>query len=145
LDGVPRNAPFVEENHMMQIQTFHQVLKSVAIAGFTMSAFLLPSISFAGPPDELYAKCVNDSNRTQMRDERNFCDDHATGPMMGADYNVGIFRPCNARDEEDICTGSEKPVCVPSTCGDLDPLECGKCTDEFGCPSKYLCSGAPGS
>ena len=81
-----------------------------------------------GPPDELYAACVNPDDRAAIRAERNLCDDHATGNFIGNPYNVGIFRPCTPPELEAGSGSCE----LESMCSEVE-------TD------RYLCLGAPGT
>ena len=108
------------------------MLKSVAIAGFTLGAFLLPSIAFAGAPDPLYSECVDDSDRSIVRALRNECDDIATQGMSTDPYNVGIYRPCTPNDATDGGMSSLGICIAGSSC-------------EKGSLTEYVCLGAPGT
>jgi hypothetical protein len=95
-------------------------IKCFAITCLVGGALLLgASVSHAAGAPDLIAiiDCVNESDRSVVRNARNKCDDLATGDG----YNVGIFRPCNPSDE-----------CITMT-------ECMVASEQ-----PYLCFGAPG-
>lgn len=116
--------------------------------------FLAPAPALAGPPDELWASCVNDADRSAVRDFWYVCDDKATA---GGEYNVGVFRPCTVHDEENGTSQCSKVSCF-ARCVDPNNVEacmliCDRTTCGNGCcpdhfvwveDTKYLCLGAPG-
>ena len=105
-------------------------IKCFAITCLVGGALLLgSSVSHAAGSPDLIAifGCVDESDRTIVRDARNRCDDRATG----VGYNVGIFRPCNPSEEACLVTDDCKIATeVPYLC--------------FGAPGgPAICGGEP--
>ncbi len=102
---------------------------TVLLAVTAISLLVLATKTYSGePPDRLYIDCVDPSDRTSFRLQRNMCDIEATG----RGYNVGIFRPdaenppdpesdCTINDTQYVCLGA--PHKEEHTCpgGQLPP------------------------
>ena len=97
----------------------------LAVTVFSLLVLATKTYSDGAPPDLLSVECVDTSDRSFVRAQRDMCDNDAT--RRG--FNLGVFRPHNENTDGPAhmcptgstafsCLGTPHLDCFPPDCGD---------------------------